>query len=67
MMDEFKEEIVEMATILMEMDTDTYLRCKYMILSDAALRCKPGTVKFLNELFTVTDRKRPLLLDILST
>ena len=58
------EEIVEMVTILMEMSTDTYLKCKHMILADARTRSSAGTINFLDKLFELTDKNRPLMLEM---
>ncbi len=54
------EEIIEMAQILQEMGTDTYMECKYTLLAVSAKR--PNLAAFIRELFNVADRRRPLLI-----
>lgn len=53
------KEIIEMARMLLEMDTDTYLRCKYAML--VVSRGEPGPMEdFARKLFSLTDSRRPL-------
>lgn len=56
------KELQEMAIILMEMGIDTYLKCKYMILSDALIHSSPDVVNFFKKIFSIADRNRPLLI-----
>ncbi len=59
-----REEIEEMATILMELGVDTYLKCKLMILANAKKHQPQETVDFFEKLFAITDERRPLLLEM---
>lgn len=54
------KEIIEMIQILLEMGTDAYTECKYILLSVSAGQQR--THNFMNKLFEVTDRYRPLLI-----
>ena len=54
------KEIKEMPYILLHMDTDTYLQCKYML--QAASRGRKRVEDFVNKLFSLTDSRRPLLI-----
>ena len=51
------KEVVEMACMLLEMGTDTYMKSKYMLL--AASREHPGD----RHLFDRVEKKRPLLIE----
>ena len=52
------KEIVEMACMLLEMGTDTYMKSKCMLL--AASREHPGDRHFFEVLFNSVEKKRPL-------
>lgn len=52
------KEIIEMIQILSEMGTDAYTECKYILLSVSAGH--QGTHNFMDKLFEVTDRYRPI-------
>lgn len=52
------KDIIEMMQILLEIGTDAYMECKYILLSVNAGH--QGTHNFMNKLFEVTDRHRPL-------
>jgi hypothetical protein len=52
------KEVVEMTQVLLEMSTDTYLKCKYALIEHK------GTQNFINELFKFTDKRRPLLIEM---
>lgn len=54
------KEVVEMACMLLEMGTDTYMKSKYMLL--AASREHPGDRHFFEVLFDRIEKKRPLLI-----
>lgn len=54
------KEIIEMIQILLEMGTDTYTECKYILLTVSAGH--QGTHNFMNELFDYTDGHRPPLI-----
>lgn len=56
-----EKDVIEMVEILIEAGTEQYLRFKYMALS--CLK-SAGAKNFMRELFTVTDKKRPLLLEM---
>ncbi len=56
------KEIMEMKQILLEISTDTYLKCKYMFL--ASSREYPAGNTFFKVLFGITDRERPLLIEM---
>lgn len=53
------KEILEMLHMLHEMGTDTYLQCKYIM---QAVSRGGSTEKFVDKLFTVSDRHRPALI-----
>lgn len=53
-------EIIEMAQVLLDMRTDTYLQCKYTLLTVSA--DNPNLADFTKKLFCLTDSRRPLLL-----
>lgn len=54
-------EVIEMAQILLEMSTDTYLKSKCML--PAASRGHLGDRHFLEVLFDCVEKKRPLLIE----
>lgn len=54
------KEIIEMIQILLEMDTSTYMECKYILLSVSVGH--QGTHNFMNKLFELMDKHRPLLI-----
>jgi len=54
------KEIIGMIQILPGMGTDTYLKCKYVLLASSMER--PNVNAFFKVLFEVADRKRPLLI-----
>ncbi len=54
------KEIMEMTQTLLGMGTDTYTKCKCMVL--AVSRKEPKMKAFFEILFERTDRKRPLLI-----
>jgi len=56
------KEVIEMTQILLEMGTDTYTKCKYILLSVSAGH--QGTHNFINELFEYTDGHRPFLIEM---
>ena len=56
------KEVVEMTQVLLEMSTDTYLKCKYALMAVSAEH--KGTQNFINELFKFTDKRRPLLIEM---
>lgn len=56
------EEIMEMMDILTEIDTDTYLKYKYMILAYA--RKSFELKEFFKKLFAAVDEMRPLMLEM---
>ncbi len=56
------KEVIEMAKTLLEMGTDTYTKCKYILLSVSAGH--QGTHDFISKLFEVTDRRRPPLIEM---
>ena len=60
---EFEETVIN----LMKMDIDTYLEYKYMILSEASIHSSSGVVKIFEKLFSITDRNRPLLIEMKTT
>lgn len=51
-----------MTQILLELGTDTYIKCKHMFLA-ASLEC-PSTKAFLEMLFEKVDDKRPLFIEM---
>lgn len=53
------KEIIEMLQILHEMGTDTYLQCKYAMQTVSRGN---STEKFVEKLFIVTDKHRPVLI-----
>lgn len=53
------KEILEMLQMLHEMNTDTYLQCKYAM---QAVSRSNSTEKFVDKLFIVSDRHRPALI-----
>lgn len=55
------KEVVEMACMLLEMGTDTYMKSKCMLL--AACREYPGDRHFFEGLFDRVEKKRPLLIE----
>lgn len=59
-----REEIMEIAIILMEMSTDAYLKCKYMLLAEARATGQPSKIYFFERLFAFADSNRPLLLEM---
>lgn len=59
-----REETMEIATILMEMSTDAYLKCKYMLLAEARATALPDAIYFFERLFALADSNRPLLLEM---
>lgn len=54
------KEIAGMVQCLLEMRTDTYMMCKYTLL--AVSMGHHGTHEFMEKLFSLADRKRPLLI-----
>ncbi len=56
------KEIIELVQILLELGTDAYTECKYILLSVSAGH--RGTHNFINKLFEVTDRHRPFLIEM---
>lgn len=56
------KEIIEMIQILLEMSTDTYLKCKYIFLAVSTEH--QGTHNFINKLFELTDKRRPLSIEM---
>lgn len=54
------KEVIEMTQTLLEMGTDTYMKCKYMLLSVS--QGEPKMKAFFEVLFERTDRKRPMLI-----
>lgn len=56
------KEVIEMKQVLLEIGTDTYLKCKYMFL--ASSREEPTVNAFFKVLFGITDRERPLLIEM---
>lgn len=54
-------EVIEMAQILLEMGTDTYMKSKCMLL--AASSEHPGSRHFFEVLFDRVEKKRPLLIE----
>ena len=54
------KEIVEMTQILLEMQTDTYMMCKYTM--QAVSRDSQQMEAFVNKLFSLIDSRRPLLI-----
>lgn len=56
------KEVIGMIQALLGMGTDTYMKCKYASL--AAGREKPETKAFFEVLFEITDRKRPLHIEM---
>lgn len=53
-------EVIEMAQILLEMSTDTYLKSKYTLLAVSSKH--PEDKVFFDVLFDRIDKKRPLLI-----
>lgn len=53
-------EVIEMAQILLEMGTDTYLKSKYTLLAISSKH--PADRAFFDVLFDRIDKKRPLLI-----
>jgi len=56
------KEAIEMTQTLLEMRTDTYMMCKYMLL--AVSMEHQETHNFMKTLFERIDKKRPLLIGI---
>lgn len=56
------KEIIEMTQILLQMQTDTYMQCKYIL--QAVSMEHQGTNNFVNKLFSFTDSHRPLLIEM---
>lgn len=56
------KEVIEMIQVLLEMHTDTYLRCKYTLL--AVSRKQQCAEDFVIKLFSLTDSRRPLLIEM---
>lgn len=54
------KEVIEMACMLLEMGTDTYMKSKCVLL--AASSEHPGDRHFFEVLFDRIDKKRPLLI-----
>lgn len=54
------KEIIGMIQILSGIGTDTYLKCKYMLLV-VSIEHKE-THEFINKLFEIADRRRPPLI-----
>lgn len=54
-------EVIEMAQILLEMSTDTYLKSKYALLAVSSKH--PGDKAFFDVLFDRIDKKRRLLIE----
>lgn len=54
--------IIEMIQILLEMGTDTYTKCKYILLLVSAGH--QGMHNFMNKLFEAADRHRPFLIEM---
>ena len=48
----------------MEMSTDAYLKCKYMLLAEARATALPDAIYFFERLFALADSNRPLLLEM---
>ena len=56
------KELVEMIQILQKMSTDTYMQCKYALL--LASMEHQETKAFLEKLFSLTDNRRPLRIEM---
>lgn len=56
-----EEMIVEMVNILTGLSVDTYVKCKYIIMSSS--RSSDSKLLFA-KIFEVTDRRRPKLLEM---
>lgn len=56
------KEIIEMIQVLLEMRTDTYLKCKYIFLAVSTEH--QGTYDFISKLFEFTDKGRPPLIEM---
>lgn len=54
------KEIIEMAQALLEMDINTYMKCKYTL--QTVSKYNPKLNNFINVLFSLTDKGRPLLI-----
>lgn len=54
-------EAIEMAQMLLEMVTDTYMKSKYMLLAES--RERPGDRHLFEVLFDCVEKKRPLLIE----
>ncbi|MBD5463651.1 MAG: hypothetical protein HDR24_11460 [Lachnospiraceae bacterium] len=56
------KEITELVQVLLSMSTNTYLECKYTLL--AVSKDNPKLNNFINVLFGLTDKSRPLLIEM---
>lgn len=56
------KETIGMIRILLEMGTDTYLKCKYIFLALSTEH--QGTHDFISKLFEHTDKRRPPLIEM---
>lgn len=56
------KEIIEMFQILLEMNTNTYLMCKYTLL--AVSREEQCAEDFIIKMFSLTDSHMPLLIEM---
>ena len=56
------KETIGMIRILLEMSTDTYLKCKCIFLAVSTEHQEMH--KFINKLFELTDKRRPLSIEM---
>lgn len=56
------EKIIQMSKEMMNMDTDTYYKCKYTLKTHA--NGNESLTRFLDVLFELVEEKRPLLLEM---
>ena len=57
------KETIGMIRILLEMSTDTYLKCKCIFLAVSTTEHQ-GMHDFINKLFELTDKRRPLSIEM---